>query len=284
MLNNGGLNSGGSSCGSSSGGMGTPDLYNGGPSPTSSSSDYPPAPTSASNFPQQHYAQLPPHHPHHRSHHPHHPHHQQQHDHGPLGNGGGGGLGHHSGGICSQMSLNQGACPQDSKIRSCGGCGDGILDRVLFEAWDRYWHHSCLKCALCGCQLADIGPTCFSRDGMMLCKQDYVKMFGVKGACRGCGQHIPSNEFVMRAGSSPMGGPTMVFHVGCFTCSKCCKTLATGDRYSVLNGALFCEQDALKVMKQNGIGSPGNGSVAATNGPTPAPRKGKVGRPRRSRD
>ncbi|XP_021966308.1 LIM domain transcription factor LMO4 isoform X3 [Folsomia candida] len=173
---------------------------------------------------------------------------------------------------------------QNYQIRSCGGCGDGILDRVLFEAWDRYWHHSCLKCALCGCQLADIGPTCFSRDGMMLCKQDYVKMFGVKGACRGCGQHIPSNEFVMRAGSSPMGGPTMVFHVGCFTCSKCCKTLATGDRYSVLNGALFCEQDALKVMKQNGIGSPGNGSVAATNGPTPAPRKGKVGRPRRSRD
>ncbi len=77
-------------------------------------------------------------------------------------------------------------------------------------------------------------------------------MFGIKGACRGCGSHIPANEFVMRAGGGPMGGggvggPPMVFHVSCFTCSKCGKTLATGDRYSVLNGALLCEQDALKV-------------------------------------
>jgi hypothetical protein len=75
-------------------------------------------------------------------------------------------------------------------------------------------------------------------------------MFGMRGACHGCGQGIPGDELVMRASASPPGSsPPLVFHMKCFMCSKCNAHLSTGDRYSILNGALFCEQDALKVGK-----------------------------------
>ncbi|KAI5635409.1 LIM domain-containing protein [Phthorimaea operculella] len=95
-------------------------------------------------------------------------------------------------------------------------------------------------------------------------------MFGSGGACAACGQAIPASEFVMRT-SAPQQ-PLHVFHIKCFACSKCGSHLMQGDRYYMLAGALVCEQDWQKLMKSAG-GAPG------------APvRKGKVGRPRRSRE
>ncbi|CAG7785645.1 unnamed protein product [Allacma fusca] len=200
---------------------------------------------------------------------------------GPSPNSGNGLMGHHSGGICSQMALNQTSCPPNTK--QCAGCQGPIMERYLLHALDRFWHHSCLKCNHCGTTLADVGVSCFTRDGLVLCRHDYVKLFGGGGSCNGCGQGIPPSELVMRAGVPPPGSsPPLVYHMKCFMCSKCAGRLSPGDRYSVINGALYCESDALKMMK-NGIGSPSNANVATTNGPA-APRKGKVGRPRRSRD
>jgi len=195
--------------------------------------------------------------------------------------------GHHSGGYCSQMQVNQNnQCPPNSKLQTCSGCSTPILERYLLYALERYWHHFCLKCTACGANLADIGTSCFTREGMILCRNDYQKMYGGGngGVCNGCGIPIPSNELVMRAGvSHPGSNHPFVFHIKCFICSKCSHPLTPGDRYSVLNGALYCESDALKIMK-NGIGSPSNAHVATSNGPTAPPKKGKVGRPRRSRD
>ncbi|CAD7080208.1 unnamed protein product [Hermetia illucens] len=61
-----------------------------------------------------------------------------------------------------------------------------------------------------------------------------------------------------------------VFHLKCFACSKCASQLRPGDRYYMIASSLVCEQDWHKLVKN----------------PTPNPpvRKGKVGRPRRSRD
>ncbi|CAL8112946.1 unnamed protein product [Orchesella dallaii] len=260
MLNNGHVS-----------GMGTPDPVNQGPGPSSGTNGGPMYGHPGSN----NGPDLPPN--------------SSFLGHGPpCGGGGGPGpvnglLGHHSGGICSQMSLNQNpTCPPNTKL--CGGCNGPIMERYLLHALDRYWHHTCLKCSACGATLADVGGSCFTRDGMILCRHDYLRIFGNGGACQGCGLAIPPSEYVMKAGMSPPGAsPPYVFHVKCFICSKCGCRLVPGDRYSVLNGALFCEGDALKMMK-NGIGSPSNANVATSNGPTTAPRKGKVGRPRRSRD
>lgn len=93
----------------------------------------------------------------------------------------------------------------------------------------------------------------------------------------------------MRTGSVGPGGPgggvqapggqgppgaTHVFHLKCFACSKCGAHLVPGDRYYMLAGSLVCEQDWHKLVK---------GSAAAQGQGTTV-RKGKVGRPRRSRD
>ncbi|XP_013779837.2 LIM domain transcription factor LMO4-like [Limulus polyphemus] len=140
--------------------------------------------------------------------------------------------------------------------RSCGGCGGKILDRFLLHALDRYWHTGCLKCSCCQATLADIGSSCFTKAGMILCKNDYIRMFGSSGACSACGQIIPANEFVMRTQGN-------VYHLKCFACVKCHNQLNPGDRYNMVNGNVLCEQDCLKILKS---GSTGTGTT----------RKGKV--------
>lgn len=40
-----------------------------------------------------------------------------------------------------------------------------------------------------------------------------------------------------------------VYHVNCFTCVTCHQRLVPGDRYSIVNGSLICEQDYPKVLK-----------------------------------
>ncbi|XP_006609009.2 LIM domain transcription factor LMO4.1-like [Apis dorsata] len=115
-------------------------------------------------------------------------------------------------------------------IQQCAGCGGQIVERWLLLAMDRYWHNGCLKCSYCGAALAEIGHSCYTRSGMILCKSDYRRMFGSSGACAGCGNAIPATELVMRAGGS-------VFHQKCFTCSKCGNQLVSGDRYYLLSGS-----------------------------------------------
>ncbi|KAL1491651.1 hypothetical protein ABEB36_012215 [Hypothenemus hampei] len=162
----------------------------------------------------------------------------------------------------------------NNTVKICAGCGGKIVERFLLHAMDRYWHNGCLKCSCCGAMLADIGESCFTKGGMILCKPDYMRLFGSTGACSACGQTIPASEFVMRSGggNNPVtpGAPLHIFHIQCFMCSKCMAPLRPGDRYYMLGGSLVCEQDWHKLLK----------SSAAP----PTVRKGKVGRPRRSRD
>ncbi|CAH0382470.1 unnamed protein product [Bemisia tabaci] len=173
-------------------------------------------------------------------------------------------------------------------VQVCSGCNSKIVDRWFLRCLERNWHNNCLKCTACGATLADIGATCFTKPGMILCKNDYVRLFGQSAACAACSQMIPPSELVMRAGSAggqgggpgsggpgPGAGPSsQVFHVKCFACSKCGLQLVSGDRYYLLGGAVVCEQDWHKFIKGSGISTQAQTTV----------RKGKVGRPRRSRD
>uniref|UniRef100_T1GMZ8 LIM zinc-binding domain-containing protein n=1 Tax=Megaselia scalaris TaxID=36166 RepID=T1GMZ8_MEGSC len=52
-----------------------------------------------------------------------------------------------------------------------------ISDRYLLHALDRFWHNSCLKCHCCNRLLADLGTSCFSKGGYILCKKDYSRWF-----------------------------------------------------------------------------------------------------------
>ena len=60
-------------------------------------------------------------------------------------------------------------------VKQCAGCGVKIIDRFLLHAMDKYWHTGCLKCSCCQAHLGEIGTTCFTRNGMILCKNDYLR-------------------------------------------------------------------------------------------------------------
>ncbi|KAI5622134.1 LIM domain transcription factor LMO4.2 [Silurus asotus] len=120
--------------------------------------------------------------------------------------------------------------------RACAGCGGRISDRFLLFSMERYWHTRCLKCSCCQAQLGDIGTTCYSKGGMILCRSDYIRLFGHAGACSACGQSIPPSEMVMRAQGN-------VYHLKCFSCATCRNRLVPGDRFHYVNGTIFCEHD-----------------------------------------
>uniref|UniRef100_A0A8C5MH74 LIM zinc-binding domain-containing protein n=1 Tax=Leptobrachium leishanense TaxID=445787 RepID=A0A8C5MH74_9ANUR len=123
-----------------------------------------------------------------------------------------------------------------SPPKACAGCGGKIADRFLLYSMERYWHTRCLKCSCCQAQLGEIGTSCYTKSGMILCRNDYIRLFGSSGACSACGQSIPASEMVMRAQGS-------VYHLKCFTCATCRNRLVPGDRFHYVNGTIFCEHD-----------------------------------------
>ncbi|XP_059910011.1 LIM domain transcription factor LMO4-like isoform X1 [Gadus macrocephalus] len=132
--------------------------------------------------------------------------------------------------------VNSQASSLPPSSRVCAGCGGKISERFLLFSMDRYWHTRCLKCSCCQAHLGDIGSSCYSKGGMILCRSDYLRLFGHSGACGACGQSIPANEMVMRAQGD-------VFHLKCFSCATCRNRLVPGDRFHYVDGTIFCEHD-----------------------------------------
>ena len=57
----------------------------------------------------------------------------------------------------------------------CAGCGGRIADRFLLFSMERYWHTRCLRCSCCRAQLGRASRSCYSRGGLILCRDDYVR-------------------------------------------------------------------------------------------------------------
>ncbi|XP_070587331.1 LIM/homeobox protein Lhx9 isoform X1 [Erythrolamprus reginae] len=113
----------------------------------------------------------------------------------------------------------------------CAGCGGKISDRYYLLAVDKQWHLRCLKC--CECKLAlESELTCFAKDGSIYCKEDYYRRFSVQ-RCARCHLGISASEMVMRARDS-------VYHLSCFTCTTCNKTLTTGDHFGMKDNVVYC--------------------------------------------
>lgn len=81
----------------------------------------------------------------------------------------------------SHRNNSNGVCANTTATNSgsngnaiCSGCGHRILDRYYVLAVDRQWHNECLKCHNCAIVLSN-QLTCFSRDGLILCKEDYYR-------------------------------------------------------------------------------------------------------------
>ncbi|KAK7873170.1 hypothetical protein R5R35_006390 [Gryllus longicercus] len=98
--------------------------------------------------------------------------------------------------------------------QECAGCGKKITERFLLKALDVFWHEDCLKCGCCDCRLGEVGSTLYTKADLILCRRDYLRLFGNTGHCAACSKVIPAFEMVMRARSN-------VYHLECFACQQC---------------------------------------------------------------
>ncbi|XP_049516245.1 LIM homeobox transcription factor 1-beta isoform X1 [Dermacentor silvarum] len=126
--------------------------------------------------------------------------------------------------------------PSAAAASLCAGCGLPIVDRYILRVMEHSWHEACLQCSVCH---APLEQSCYSRDRKLFCKADYDKLFGVK--CAGCLGCIAPSELVMRALEH-------VFHVACFACVVCGRTLQKGDQFVVRAARLYCRPDFEKEM------------------------------------
>lgn len=118
----------------------------------------------------------------------------------------------------------------------CSGCQKPIRERYLLKALDQLWHEDCLKCACCDCRLGEVGSTLFTKANLILCKRDYLRLFGTTGLCSACNKTIPAFEMVMRARGN-------VYHLECFACQQCNHRFCVGDRFYLHDNKILCQYD-----------------------------------------
>ena len=129
----------------------------------------------------------------------------------------------------------------------CEGCCEVIYDRFVMRVGNSPWHEDCLFCSECHAPLAN---SCYYKEGRLLCRGDYERRFGVK--CGRCGQCLMPHDLVMRTRFS-------IYHIACFACTVCSRTLNRGDQYVVRAGQVRKNHPAtylksarcLKQKKQN---------------------------------
>ncbi|XP_060530556.1 LIM/homeobox protein Lhx8-like isoform X2 [Cylas formicarius] len=123
-----------------------------------------------------------------------------------------------------------------SGTKECAGCGKRITERFLLKALDLFWHEDCLKCGCCDCRLGEVGSTLYTKANLILCKRDYLRLFGTTGYCAACNKVIPAFEMVMRAKNN-------VYHLECFACQQCNHRFCVGDRFYLCENKILCEYD-----------------------------------------
>ncbi|XP_037277361.2 uncharacterized protein LOC119170326 [Rhipicephalus microplus] len=133
----------------------------------------------------------------------------------------------------------------------CAGCQKPIRERFLLKALDQLWHEDCLKCACCDCRLGEVGSTLFTKANLILCKRDYLRLFGTTGLCSACKKTIPAFEMVMRA-------RTNVYHLECFACQHCNHRFCVGDRFYLLENRILCEYDYEERLSFQNVPFPGH--------------------------
>ncbi|CAF0968044.1 unnamed protein product, partial [Didymodactylos carnosus] len=120
----------------------------------------------------------------------------------------------------------------------CAGCNQIINDRYMLQALEKMWHEDCLKCACCDCRLGEVGSTLFVKANLILCKRDYLRLFGIPGYCAECKKLIPAFDMVR-----VMRVKDLVYHLNCFACNECHQRFCVGDRFFLINNQILCEND-----------------------------------------
>ena len=112
-----------------------------------------------------------------------------------------------------------------------------VLDLIItLQAMDLYWHEDCLKCGCCDARLGEVGQSLYTKGNLLLCKRDYLRLFGSTGYCAACKKIIPAFEMVMRA-------RTNVYHLECFACQECGHRFCVGDQFFLYDNKVLCGAD-----------------------------------------
>jgi len=127
-------------------------------------------------------------------------------------------------------------CGKIGGPQECAGCGKKIHDKYLLKALDMYWHEDCLRCGCCDCRLGEVGQSLYTKGNLLLCKRDYLRLFGSTGYCSACNKVIPAFEMVMRA-------RTNVYHLECFACQQCGHRFCVGDQFYLYDNKILCGPD-----------------------------------------
>ncbi|XP_057604326.1 rhombotin-1 isoform X1 [Hippopotamus amphibius kiboko] len=138
--------------------------------------------------------------------------------------------------VCTGCSVPMLSVQPKGKQKGCAGCNRKIKDRYLLKALDKYWHEDCLKCACCDCRLGEVGSTLYTKANLILCRRDYLRLFGTTGNCAACSKLIPAFEMVMRARDN-------VYHLDCFACQLCNQRFCVGDKFFLKNNMILCQMD-----------------------------------------
>ncbi|KAG9510967.1 LIM domain only protein 3 [Fragariocoptes setiger] len=125
----------------------------------------------------------------------------------------------------SGINNNGHSCLNKAPI-TCAGCHKPIKDQYLLEAIGKMWHEHCLKCDCCDVVLATAGSKLYKvpLTEKILCKTDYMRVFGAKGVCGACNKTIQPFEMVMRANRN-------TYHMECFACQQCLYRFCVGDKF-----------------------------------------------------
>ena len=99
-----------------------------------------------------------------------------------------------------------------------------------------FWHEDCLKCGCCDARLGEVGHSLYTKGNLLLCKRDYLRLFGSTGYCAACKKIIPAFEMVMRA-------RTNVYHLECFACQECGHRFCVGDQFFLYDNKVLCSAD-----------------------------------------
>lgn len=110
------------------------------------------------------------------------------------------------------------------------------MDKYLLSACDKFWHESCLKCDRCEAKLGELGSSLYCKSSMVLCRQDYLEIFGQTAICSVCEKLIYASEMVMRAKQN-------VYHLECFACQLCGQRFCVEDRFYLFENKIVCQYD-----------------------------------------
>lgn len=103
-------------------------------------------------------------------------------------------------------------------VQTCSACSQPVYTSTISNVLDRSWHPECVRCVVCRCSLTD---QCYSRDGKLFCKDDFIKKFLHR--CFACQNLIQSHEMIRRI------RPGRLYHADCFVCCKCKQILQNED-------------------------------------------------------